>query len=175
MVEFLSNVIPETARVFYEGSLYILLGFAIAGLLHEFLPTRWISRLIGRESPRAVLTAALFGAPIPLCSCGVLPAAAELRKKGAGRAPTMSFLVSTPETGVDSIALTYGLFGGVMALVRPVVAMLTALVAGLLSMLVPGRDEPVDDAALDGLPLHDHDGPQLSASSPRAPPTNSIS
>ncbi|MGH0028524.1 MAG: SO_0444 family Cu/Zn efflux transporter, partial [Myxococcota bacterium] len=153
----MSNLIVETARVFYEGSLYILLGFAIAGLLHEFLPTRWISRLIGQESPRAVLTAALFGAPIPLCSCGVLPAAAELRKKGAGRAPTMSFLVSTPETGVDSIALTYGLFGGVMAVVRPVAAVLTALVAGLLSMLVPGREEPVDDAALEDLPLHDHD------------------
>lgn len=157
MLEFLSNVLTETLIVFYEGSLYILLGFAIAGLLHEFLPTRWISRLIGQESPRAVLTAALFGAPIPLCSCGVLPAAAELRKKGAGRAPTMSFLVSTPETGVDSIALTYGLFGGVMAIVRPVVAVVTAVVAGLLSMWVPGRDEPVDDAALDEVTLHDHD------------------
>ena len=157
MVDFVASVLVETARVFYEGSLYILLGFAIAGLLHEFLPTEWISRVIGKESPRAVVTAALFGAPIPLCSCGVLPAAAELRKKGAGRAPTMSFLVSTPETGVDSIALTYGLFGGVLAIVRPVVAVVTAVVAGLLSMAAPGRDEPIDDAALEGLPLHDHD------------------
>jgi hypothetical protein len=122
MGDFFVSVISETARVFYEGSFYILLGFAIAGLLHEFLPTQWISRMLGRESPRSVLMAALFGAPIPLCSCGVLPAAAELRRKGAGRSPTTAFLISTPETGVDSIALTYGLFGGVMALVRPVAA-----------------------------------------------------
>jgi len=167
MGEFLSDVILETARVFYEGSLYILLGFGIAGLLHEFLPTQWISRLIGRESPRSVLMAALFGAPIPLCSCGVLPAAAELRKKGAGRSPTMSFLVSTPETGVDSIALTYGLFGGIMALVRPVVAVVTALVAGLLSMVVPDRDRSVDDETLEGLPLHDHDTAMAGRTSPR--------
>ncbi len=157
MTDFLASLIPETARIFYEGSFYILLGFAIAGLLHEFLPTDLIARHLGRENLRSVATAALFGAPIPLCSCGVLPAAAALRQKGAGRSPTMAFLVSTPETGVDSIALTYGLLGGVMAIVRPVVAVLTAVVAGLLSMVVPGRDEPVDDDALEDLPLHSHE------------------
>ncbi len=156
MVDFLFSLVPETAWVFYEGSLYILLGFAIAGLLHEFLPTDLIARHLGRDNPRSIATAALFGAPIPLCSCGVLPAAAALRQKGAGRSPTMAFLVSTPETGVDSIALTYGLLGGVMAIVRPVVAVLTALVAGLLSMLLPG-EHPVDDAALRDLPLHAHE------------------
>jgi len=159
MTDFLVGVLPETARIFYEGSLYILLGFAIAGLLHEFLPTELIARHLGRDDLRAVATAALFGAPIPLCSCGVLPAAAALRRKGARRSPLMSFLVSTPETGVDSIALTYGLLGGVMAVVRPVVAVVTALVAGVLSMLIPGRDEPRDEAVLDELAhhhAHDH-------------------
>ncbi len=156
-MDFLASLIPETARIFYEGSFYILLGFAIAGLLHEFLPTDLIARHLGKENPRSVATAALFGAPIPLCSCGVLPAAAALRQKGAGRSPTMAFLVSTPETGVDSIALTYGLLGGVMAIVRPVVAVVTAMIAGLLSMLLPGKDEVVDDEALKDLPLHAHD------------------
>jgi len=157
MMGFLASLVPETARIFYEGSFYILLGFAIAGLLHEFLPTELIARHLGRENLRSVATAALFGAPIPLCSCGVLPAAAALRQKGAGRSPTMAFLVSTPETGVDSVALTYGLLGGVMAVVRPVVAVVTALVAGLLSMLLPGDDTVVDDEALRDLPLHAHD------------------
>ncbi|MDJ0852286.1 MAG: SO_0444 family Cu/Zn efflux transporter [Myxococcota bacterium] len=157
MMDFLTSLIPETARIFYEGSFYILLGFAIAGLLHEFLPKDLIARHLGREDPRSIATAALLGAPIPLCSCGVLPAAAALRQKGAGRSPTMAFLVSTPETGVDSIALTYGLLGGVMAIVRPVVAVVTALVAGLLSMLLPGKDEGVDDQALRDLPLHTHE------------------
>ena len=71
MMDFLASLIPETARIFYEGSFYILLGFAIAGLLHEFLPTDLIARHLGREDPRSVATAALFGAPIPLCSSGV--------------------------------------------------------------------------------------------------------
>jgi HflK protein len=157
MADFFANLIPETARIFYEGSLYILLGFAVAGLLHEFLPTELIGRYLGREHPRSIAAAALFGAPIPLCSCGVLPAAAALRQKGAGRSPTMAFLVSTPETSADSIALTYGMLGGVMAIVRPVVSVVTAMVAGLLSMTVPGRDESVRDEASHQLPTQAHD------------------
>ena len=137
MPDFLMNVLPETLRVFYEGSFYVLLGFVIAGMLHEFLPKRLIARLLGTENPRSVVAAALFGAPIPLCSCGVLPAAAALRHKGAGRSATLSFLISTPETGVDSIALTYGLLGGVMAVIRPVVAVVTAVIAGFISLLIP--------------------------------------
>ncbi len=157
MVDFLTTAIAETARIFYEGAPYILIGFAIAGLLHEFLPTEIIARHLGRDDPRGIATAAILGAPIPLCSCGVLPAAAALRQKGAARSPTMAFLVSTPETGVDSIALTYGLMGGVMAVVRPIVAVVTALVAGLLSAALPGRDQPLDDTVLDGLPTHTHE------------------
>ena len=72
-MEFLSTVFAEIARVLYEGSLYILIGFLVAGLLHEFLPTDAIARHLGGERPRSVILAALFGAPIPLCSCGVLP------------------------------------------------------------------------------------------------------
>jgi len=141
MIAFLIALMTETARILYEGSLYILIGFFVAGLLHEFLPGGLIARHLGKNSPRSVLLAALFGAPIPLCSCGVLPAAAELRRKGASRPAITSFLISTPETGVDSIALTYGLLGPVMAIVRPIAAILSAVVAGLLAIVVRD-DEP---------------------------------
>ncbi len=143
-MDFLTTVFSEIARVLYEGSLYILIGFLVAGLLHEFLPTDTIARHLGGERPRSVILAALFGAPIPLCSCGVLPAAAALRRKGAGRSSLMSFLISTPETGVDSIALTYGLMGPVMAVVRPLVAIVTGVVAGLISIAL-GRSATEDD------------------------------
>jgi len=146
MIAFLIALGTETARVLYESSLYILIGFFVAGLLHEFLPAALISRHLGKNSPRSVLLAALFGAPIPLCSCGVLPAAAELRRKGASRPAVTSFLISTPETGVDSIALTYGLLGPVMAIVRPIAAILSAVVAGLLAIIVRD-DEPQNPAA----------------------------
>ncbi len=152
MSEFLATAVNEIVRIFYEGSIFILLGFLIAGLLHELLPANAISHHLGRESPRAVVLAALFGAPIPLCSCGVLPAAAALRAKGASRSALTSFLISTPETGVDSVALTYGLMGPVMAVVRPVVAIVTGIVAGLLSIVTS------TDTAADGesLPSHSH-------------------
>jgi len=159
-MDFLANVLIETSRVLYEGSLYILIGFFIAGLLHEFLPTDAIAHYFGRDDPKSVTLAALFGAPIPLCSCGVLPAAAALRQKGASRSSLMSFLISTPETGVDSIALTYGLLGPAMAILRPLVAVLTAIVAGLISVVMPAdvdNDETAADTHAHGHKPHDDD------------------
>lgn len=138
MESLLSAIVWETLWVFYEASVYLLIGFFVAGLLHVYLPAQLIARHLGRNDMRSVGLAALFGAPIPLCSCGVLPAAASLQRQGAGRAPLVSFLISTPETGADSVALTYGLMGPVMAVVRPVVAVVTALVAGMAAIGVQG-------------------------------------
>jgi uncharacterized membrane protein YraQ (UPF0718 family)/ABC-type Zn uptake system ZnuABC Zn-binding protein ZnuA len=164
MAELLASVGVETARVFYEASLYVLIGFLVAGLLHEYLPTDVIARHLGRDDARSVVLAALFGAPIPLCSCGVLPAAAALRRKGASRSSLLSFLVSTPETGVDSVALTYGLLGPVMAVVRPLVAILTALVAGFVSMMLPADGMGGPGAADPMPPAHGQDPPQAAPS-----------
>ncbi len=152
MESLLSSIAWETLVVFYEASVYLLIGFFVAGLLHVYLPADLIARHLGRNDARSVGLAALFGAPIPLCSCGVLPAAASLKRQGAGRAPLVSFLISTPETGVDSVALTYGLMGPVMAVVRPVVAVVTAVIAGIASIgvkedasLPPPADVTCDD------------------------------
>ncbi len=162
VLEFLIAVATQIGVVLYEGSLYILVGFLIAGLLHEYLPTEAIARHLGGDNLRSVILAALFGAPIPLCSCGVLPAAAALRAKGASKSATLSFLISTPETGVDSIALTYGLLGPVMAVVRPLVAIITGAVAGIISIITgEGRDEdkpPYEDSCGDG---HNHCADEL--------------
>lgn len=152
MESLLSAIVWETLGVFYEASVYVLIGFFVAGLLHVYLPADLIARHLGRNDFRSVGLAALFGAPIPLCSCGVLPAAASLQRQGVGRSPLLSFLISTPETGVDSVALTYGLMGPVMAVVRPFVAVVTALTAGIVSM---GVKEQADRPAPAQAPCHD--------------------
>ncbi|RIK91047.1 MAG: hypothetical protein DCC71_25320, partial [Proteobacteria bacterium] len=157
MLEFAIALVTETARILYEGSLYILLGFGIAGLLQEFLPGAAIARHLGGDSLRSVTRGALLGIAMPLCSCGVVPAAAGLRRKGASKSATTSFLISTPETGEESIALTWGLLGPVMAIVRPLVALVTAVVAGVLVMwLGDDKDAPPDVAAAAGDVAHDH-------------------
>lgn len=114
-----------------EMSPYILLGFLIAGLMHAFVPQRILARHLSSSGPGAVVKAALLGIPLPLCSCGVLPTAVALRRGGASRAATTSFLVATPQTGVDSIAATWSMLGPVFAVIRPVAALVTALGAGL--------------------------------------------
>ena len=155
MIAFLIAFATETARILYEGSFYILLGFLIAGLLQEFLPGGTIARHLGSESPRSVLRGALLGLAMPLCSCGVVPAAAALRRKGASRSAITSFLISTPETGEEAVALTYGLLGPVMAIVRPIVAIVTAVVAGMLVLLV-GEEAPAANVA-QAADEHGHD------------------
>lgn len=146
----LTGAVVESLRSLVEAAPYVLLGLLAAGLLHEFLDTRRIVAALGGRSLRSILTATFLGAPLPLCSCGVLPAALSLRKKGASREATIAFLISTPETGVDSVALTYGLLGPFMALVRPLAAIAAGVVAGVLSLFGPqpfeDQPEPADEA-----------------------------
>lgn len=109
---------------------YLLLGFLIAGVLHAFVPTSVYARYLSGTGWRSVVAAALFGIPLPLCSCGVLPTAVSLRRGGASRAASTSFLIATPQTGVDSIAATYSMMGLPFAILRPVAALVTAMLGG---------------------------------------------
>ena len=111
---------------------YLLFGFFVAGLLAAFVPVALIERHFGGRGWRPVVKAALFGVPLPLCSCGVLPVAASLRRQGAGKGATLAFLISTPQTGVDSVLVTYGLLGPIMAVLRPVLALVTGVLGGCL-------------------------------------------
>ncbi len=110
---------------------YILLGFLLAGLMHAFIPGKIYHKYLGGKSFRSVLNAALLGVPLPLCSCGVIPTAMSLRREGASKGATVAFLISTPQTGVDSIIATYSLMGLPFALLRPAIAFLTAIFGGL--------------------------------------------
>lgn len=109
---------------------YLLLGFLFAGILHAFIPGAVYSRYLSGHGFRSVFYATLLGIPLPLCSCGVIPTAMSLRKEGASKGATISFLIATPETGVDSIAATYSLMGLPFAIVRPITAFFTSLMAG---------------------------------------------
>ena len=153
---FLRDFFLETVRMLYESGLFLLFGFFIAGLLHAYLSTDRIVSFLGKRDFRSMLNAAILGAPLPLCSCGVLPAAVALRRKGASREATLSFLISTPETSFESIALSYGLLGPVFAVVRPVVALVTALVAGTAHILFgdeeEGKGEVEGDAGIECAP-----------------------
>lgn len=122
----------EIFHLINEMSPYLLLGFLIAGLMHAFVPGKYYTRYLAKPTFRSVLYAALFGVPLPLCSCGVIPTAMSLRKEGASKGAVASFLIATPQTGVDSIIATYSLMGLPFAIIRPIVAFITALFGGSL-------------------------------------------
>lgn len=124
-----------------EAAPWLLLGLIVSGLIKEWLPAELLRRWLGGRGVWPVLKAAVIGTPLPLCSCSVIPAAVTLRRSGASKGSTVSFLVSTPENGADSIALSYALLGPFMMIVRPVAAIFSAVAAGLLTFVLVRDDD----------------------------------
>jgi uncharacterized membrane protein YraQ (UPF0718 family) len=148
--------------VLAQSGPYLLVGFFLAGLLEVLIPRGWIRRHLGGRGLGPVTRAALVGAPVPLCSCSVLPTAAQLRREGASPGATTSFLIATPETGIDSIGITYALMDPLMTVVRPVTAIATAIGAGLAvdaAISDPPAPEPEHDCCDDHDHDHDHAAP----------------
>jgi len=132
MIELITHIIIETWLVTARMAAWLLLGFMVAGLLSVFISPAWLERHLGGRGMKPVFKASLFGVPLPLCSCGVIPVAASLRQHGASRSATTAFLLSTPQTGVDSILVTWTMLGPLFAIFRPVAALLTGLLGGAL-------------------------------------------
>ena len=128
---------------------YILLGFFIAGLMHAFVPQKTFARHLAGTGWRSVVKSAAIGIPLPLCSCGVLPAAISMRRNGASRAASTSFLIATPQTGIDSIAATWSLLGPAFAVIRPIAALVTAVFGGI----AVGKSERKNAACINCQPI----------------------
>ncbi|NOX25276.1 MAG: SO_0444 family Cu/Zn efflux transporter [Deltaproteobacteria bacterium] len=132
IILFAWSALTASWAMLLDASFYILFGIAVGGLLKMFLSTNFIVRHLGRGRYSSVLKAALLGIPLPLCSCGVLPAAAAIKRQGANNGATTAFLISTPESGVDSISITYALLDPIMTVARPLAAFLSAMTAGVI-------------------------------------------
>ncbi len=143
MVETFLNILLEMWNVLGQMAVYLLFGFLVAGVLSVLVSPQTVERHLGGKGLLPILKATLFGIPLPLCSCGVIPVATSLRKHGASRGATTSFLLSTPETGVDSIMVTYSLLGTVIAIYRPVVAFIAGMLGGTLVEFF-SRNKPDD-------------------------------
>ena len=130
---------------------YLLFGFLVAGLLSVMVKQQTVERHLGDKTLWSVAKAALLGAPLPLCSCGVIPVAASLRQHGASRGATASFLLATPQTSVDSIMVTFSLLGPVFAIFRPVAALLSAMVGGAVILYI--EHEKVDETKEESMPV----------------------
>ena len=133
----LLNVVCEMAP-------YLLLGFFIAGVLHVFVPQRFYARYLSRNNKLSVVWAALLGIPLPLCSCGVIPTAIGLKNEKASKGAIASFLIATPQTGIDSILATFSLMGLGFAIIRPTAALITGVCGGLLVNRLLRDDDVMD-------------------------------
>ena len=136
----LLNVVCEMAP-------YLLLGFFIAGVLHVFVPQKFYANYLSRNNKLSVVWAALLGVPLPLCSCGVIPTAIGLRNEKASKGAIASFLIATPQTGIDSILATFSLMGLGFAIIRPMAALVTGVCGGLLVNRMVREDDVKEDVS----------------------------
>jgi len=140
-MEILLIFLKESIKLWLEMAPYLLFGMMVAGLIHIFLGKEVITSQLGEGGLKSVVKATLLGIPLPICSCGVIPVASSLEKEGAHKSSILSFLVSTPTTGVDSIFATYSLLGPLYALFRPLAALLSGITLGVIDFFVEGKKE----------------------------------
>jgi uncharacterized protein len=128
---YLNSFFNEILYFYNEIAIYLLFGFLVAGILHILFPDSMVRKQLGKGSFGSVIKSTLFGIPLPLCSCGVVPVAASLRRSKASKGSVVSFLISTPQVGADSFLITYSLIGWVFAIFRIIAALITSLFAGI--------------------------------------------
>ncbi len=149
MPDSIANIVRETWLVLLEASPWLVVGLVFAGLVRSYLPGDLLTRLIGKTGIGGVFKAALFGAPLPLCSCGVLPTAIGLRRQGLSRPATVSFLVATPQNGVDSLAISYSMLGLPFTVARLVCSLISAVLAGIVTWFVDSEAPKASGARCD--------------------------
>ncbi|BAX79008.1 SO_0444 family Cu/Zn efflux transporter [Labilibaculum antarcticum] len=144
-MEYINQFFIDFIDILNEMSPYLMLGFLFAGILKVAFPQKFIDKYLGPKNGKSVLYAALLGIPLPLCSCGVIPTGISFYKSGASKGSSVSFLISTPQTGVDSILVTYSLLGLPFAIIRPFIALLTGLFGGLLTNYFDKDEKPIPE------------------------------
>jgi len=143
-MDFILRYFSELVYLIKEMAPWLLLGLVFAGLLKVYFPQKHIDKYLGKPNTKSAVNASLLGVPMPLCSCGVIPTGISFYKNGASRGATNSFLISTPQTGVDSIFATYSMLGWPFAILRPLVAFTTGIIGGILTnLLIKEKPKPV--------------------------------
>ena len=157
VTEIFGKFFWQFVTLFSEMAPFLLLGFLLAGILHVWVPNHLYIPKIAKPNFMSVLWAALFGVPLPICSCGVIPTSIALRREGASKGASVSFLISTPATGVDSILATYSLLGGPFAILRPIAAFVTAVLGGMFTNAVTKNEGDSGVAVVEEHEHHNHD------------------
>lgn len=150
-MDHLTEICSEFWITLTAMSPYLLFGFLVAGIMSVLLSPETVETHLGRRGIWPVIKASLFGVPLPLCSCGVIPVTVSLRKHGASRGACISFLLSTPQTGIDSLFVTYSLLGPVFAIFRPLIAFMTGIIGGFaVQAITPAGTQTEADSDTNG-------------------------
>ena len=155
MIAFVREFLLALADLTMEMAPYLLLGFLFAGILYVWFPKKKVYKYLGKPNSASVINAALIGIPLPLCSCGVIPTGISFYNSGASKGSSVSFLISTPQTGVDSIMITYSLLGLPMAIIKPFIALFTGFFGGFMTNKFGRNDHKKDKERQNNVDIND--------------------
>lgn len=164
---FIIEILYASFKLFIEMSAYIFFGLIFVGLLNMFISKDMVLKHVGKKNIWSAVKASLFGVPLPLCSCGVIPTAVYMAKNGASKGSVVSFLISTPQTGIDSIIATYGMMGPIFAAFRPIAALIMGIAGGTVTSLFDKNEsmfennQPVKDSCQDSCETEKPANPSL--------------
>lgn len=140
-MDYILGILSATWYLFIEMSPYLILGLLFVGILNAFVTKDLVSKHLGKNNYSSIFKGAAFGIPLPLCSCGVIPTAVFMKQNNASKGAVTSFLISTPQTGIDSIAATYGMMGPIFAIFRPIAALFMGIIGGAAVKII-SPDKP---------------------------------
>ena len=139
----LAGVLLSMWRVFADASIeivpYFFLALVIGALIEEYVSERTIARFLTGTRPGTMIFASTIGAVIPLCTCGMVPLAVSLRRRGSDLKHTFAFLTAGAAFSVPVLFLTWKVLGMEWALVRLVTSVAFGLAVGYAAVWVLGR------------------------------------
>ena len=163
------NILTIFWNLVIESAPWLLIGYLLAGIIKQVIPSEWVHKQLAKPGFASIAKGAFIGAPLPLCSCGVIPTALAVRKAGASKGATSSFLVATPETGVDSISFSFAVLGPVFAIARPIAALISAIVAGVLVNSFDKEEDVIEPVKAESSCCHSKKQEEMRAANAAAP------
>jgi len=85
------NLLGIFWNLLIESAPWLLIGYLLAGIIKQVIPSEWVHKQMAKPGFVSIVKGAFIGAPLPLCSCGVIPTALAVRKAGASKGATSSF------------------------------------------------------------------------------------
>jgi len=139
-VDILPAILTTSLSILNDASVWLVLSFALAGLIHHFVRPDRMQRMLGNRKLSSLVRGTVSGMLLPICSCGVIPLGVGLYYSGACLGPTLAFMAATPIINPAAVLLAYGLLGPRIATIYFISGFVVPMLVGVLGNTLAGSE-----------------------------------